>query len=311
MQEYGKITWIIGDIHGMYDPLRVLIDNLDDELLDKFVFVGDYIDYGPSSKEVLDLIMGLGDKAVCLMGNHEYLLLETLYDEQHRNSFGYAVWQNNGAERTIRSFGCQTFQEFEQKFEQKYADFLLNLNLFHLETVTCVDKEFKFLITHAGIMPNIPLEEQLAVNSYHDFKQFLEEKRVWIEDAFIWVRKDFLTCDPDKWSEYMIIHGHTPTHLLNRYIPGFSSDELEDLPYLRKHPDNSECIVSIDIDTGAAFGNCLTAIGLMPTKDGDRSYPTLIIKQLHIKEGYYRRIPIHSRLIKLECDCVSWQDDAM
>ena len=42
----AKTTWVIGDIHGMYDPLRALINRLDNEYLDKFVFVGDYIDHG-------------------------------------------------------------------------------------------------------------------------------------------------------------------------------------------------------------------------------------------------------------------------
>jgi Icc-related predicted phosphoesterase len=80
-----KVTWIIGDIHGMYDPLRALINHLDNEYLDKFIFTGDLIDHGPSSKAVLDLIIDLGDKAITLLGNHEYLLLETLYSEEFRN----------------------------------------------------------------------------------------------------------------------------------------------------------------------------------------------------------------------------------
>lgn len=312
MQEHGKITWIIGDIHGMYDPLRALINHLDNESLDKFVFVGDYIDYGPSSKEVVDLIMGLGDKAVCLMGNHEYLLLESLYDEEHRERFGYDVWDNNGAESTIRSFGCQTFEEFEQKFEPKYANFFRNLKLFHLETVSCVDKEFNFLITHAGVMPNIPLAEQVAINSYPDFKRFIKDKQIWIEDAFIWVRKGFLTCHPDHWSKHIIIHGHTPTHLLKYYIPNFSED-LDGLPHIRKHPVNDYCLASINIDTGAAFGNRLTAVGIMPTLKSNRDYPSLklYIKQVHIKDGYYRTRAVHTRQMGLDGDCASWQDDVV
>ena len=81
MTENTKTTWVIGDIHGMLDPLRALINRLDNDSLDKFLFTGDYIDHGPSSKAVIDLIMSLGDKAVPLIGNHEHLLLQTLFDE--------------------------------------------------------------------------------------------------------------------------------------------------------------------------------------------------------------------------------------
>ncbi|PKM00347.1 MAG: serine/threonine protein phosphatase, partial [Gammaproteobacteria bacterium HGW-Gammaproteobacteria-7] len=103
MSDTDKITWIIGDIHGMYDPLAALVSDLDDERLAKFVFVGDYIDHGPSSKEVLDLVMGLGDRAIPLMGNHEHLLLQTLYDARHRKHFGKRIWLENGAASTLAS----------------------------------------------------------------------------------------------------------------------------------------------------------------------------------------------------------------
>lgn len=126
MNEDVRFTWIIGDIHGMYDPLRALITHLDNERLDKFILVT-YIDYGPSTKEVIDLIMGLGDKVITLMGNHEHLLLQTLYDEWHRERFGTVVWENNGAESTIRSFGYKDFAEFEANLDRKYISFLKNL----------------------------------------------------------------------------------------------------------------------------------------------------------------------------------------
>ncbi|MCP4369152.1 MAG: serine/threonine protein phosphatase, partial [Deltaproteobacteria bacterium] len=148
MNEEKKITWIIGDIHGMYDPLRALITRLDNKRLDKFVFVGDYIDHGPSSKEVLDLIIELGDKAVPLMGNHEYLLLLTLYNEDHRKKWGKRIWvEDNGGQQTIHSFGCADFEEFEAKIEPKYTDFLKSLKFFHQVALPGDEISQKFLIT--------------------------------------------------------------------------------------------------------------------------------------------------------------------
>lgn len=307
MEKRNKITWIIGDIHGMYDALRVLIDQLDNEWLDKFVFLGDYIDYGPSSKEVIDLILGLGDKAICLMGNHEHLLLQSLYDESYRDRYGYKVWENNGAERTLRSFGCKTFEEFEQKLPQKYVDFFMNLKCFHIETITYEGQELKFLITHAGVMPNVPLSEQLAVNNYQEFNQFVKDKKVWIEDAFIWIREGFLNADPSHWAPYIVIHGHSPTHLLHYYL----KEEPEDLTwqiYLREHPNNTrfdKCFVSIDIDTGAAFGHRLTALGLSEANVYPHHYPVLNVRvmQVDIKRGYYRQDPIRDESFNIQFYC--------
>lgn len=296
-----KVTWIIGDVHGMCDPLHALIRQLDSEWVDKFVFVGDYIDHGPSSKEVLDLIMGLGDKAVTLMGNHEYLLLQTLYNERHRDVWGYRIWKENGAEATINSFGYADFAEFEAKIDAKYTNFLKNLPLFHVETLSCGDTDLNFLITHAGLMPSVPVAEQLAVNSYPTFLQFLKESKTWIEDSFIWIRGDFLKADPDIWKEYIVVHGHTPTHLLNPSPLDLPPDYDEQTCYLRRHPENNR-IVSIDVDTGAAFGNRLTAIGLSRGWMDIYDTPGLTIRvaQLDIKTGYYNQEPISFEVFNIE-----------
>ncbi len=299
MNEEKKITWIIGDIHGMYDPLRALITRLDNKRLDKFVFVGDYIDHGPSSKEVLDLIIELGDKAVPLMGNHEYLLLLTLYNEDHRKKWGKRIWvEDNGGQQTIRSFGYADFEEFEAKIEPKYTNFLKSLKFFHQVALPGDEISQKFLITHAGVMPDIPIEEQLAVRTYLELDTFMEEKKVWIENAFIWIRDKFFNSDPDLWKDYIVIHGHSPTHLLHHIIRGLSRDEERVVPYLRTVPE-TERVISIDIDTGAAFGNCLTALGLTQQEIRWNSF-RIPIRQLDIKTGYYQRSPIKSSMIEIE-----------
>ena len=67
--------WIIPDIHGCARTLQVMLKNMllvtrDDELF----FLGDYIDRGPASKDVLDQLMDMqegGWKSHCLKGNHE------------------------------------------------------------------------------------------------------------------------------------------------------------------------------------------------------------------------------------------------
>ncbi|MEZ4737669.1 MAG: metallophosphoesterase [Caldilineaceae bacterium] len=302
MTEQAKTTWVIGDIHGMYDPLRALINRLDNASLDKFVFTGDYIDHGPSSKAVLDLIMDLGDKAVPLIGNHEHLLLQTLYDEEFRERWGTRIWEENAAESTVRSFGCRTIEEFAEQVDPKYIHFLKNLRCFHTETFRNADSEIKFLIVHGGVMPSVPLAEQLAVTNYEAHNQLMDEHHLWIEDSFIWIRTGFFEADPNHWDGYVVIHGHTPTHLLKYSILDFDEEQELHEPtqlYLRSHPDDDVRTVSIDIDTGAAFGKRLTAIGLTPTAL-EHGWFTIQVVQLNVQQGYYRANPILYNRIEIK-----------
>lgn len=302
MTEAAKTTWVIGDIHGMVDPLRALINRLDNETLDKFVFTGDYIDHGPSSKAVLDLIMELGDKAVPLIGNHEHLLLQTLFDEKFKERWGNRIWEENAAESTVRSFGYQTIDEFAAKVDRKYIDFLKGLRCFQVERFATAESTISFLLVHGGVMPSLPLAEQLTVKDYAAHNQLMEAHNLWIEDSFIWVRNDFYAADPNHWDGYVVIHGHTPTHLLRYSILGFDEekeiDERTQL-YLRPHPADDARTVSVDIDTGAAFGQRLTAVGLRPTALKGQWF-TLDVVQVDLQCGYYRNNPIRHQQVALK-----------
>ncbi|MEZ4866111.1 MAG: metallophosphoesterase [Caldilineaceae bacterium] len=302
VSQADKITWVIGDIHGMYDPLRALISQLDNEYLDKFIFVGDLMDHGPSAKAVLDLILGLGDKAITLLGNHEYLLLETLFNEEFQERWGNRIWEENGAEATVRAFGCNDIDELRAKLEPRYVNFLHNLGCFHVERFGDAEHEVKFLITHGGVTPKASLAEQMAVNNYVEHNQWLKAQKIWVEDSFLWIRGGFFAADPNLWDDYIVIHGHTPTHLLKYSISPFDDEKDlygETAIYLRPHPEDEDRIVSIDIDTGAAFGKRLTALGLQPSalKDG---WFEIDVLQLNVQQGYYRTSPIHYERIRVK-----------
>ena len=70
---------VIGDIHGDYEKLIIMIKDLENKGIKKFIFLGDYIDRGPQSYEALNYIMSLKGRSdlevVTLLGNHEMFLL--------------------------------------------------------------------------------------------------------------------------------------------------------------------------------------------------------------------------------------------
>ncbi|MBG0797435.1 serine/threonine protein phosphatase [Methylocystis sp. L43] len=102
------LTIAVGDIHGMAKKLRLLLDRIDDwRKLNsggephQFVFLGDYIDRGPNSREVLQIVQDLQrDGAVCLRGNHEELMLGAT-----KSNLGLANFLANGGDATIASLG--------------------------------------------------------------------------------------------------------------------------------------------------------------------------------------------------------------
>ena len=86
----------IGDIHGRSDLLRRAFAAARGQI----VCLGDYVDRGPNSAEVLRLLQGRGD-VVCLMGNHEEMMLDFLDDPEAHGP----RWLRNGGVQTVESFG--------------------------------------------------------------------------------------------------------------------------------------------------------------------------------------------------------------
>src|SRR3989338_9477260 len=69
-------TYAIGDIQGCYKTLRCLLKSCDfNPKKDKLWLAGDLVNRGPQSLEVLHFVKNLGDRATCVLGNHEIFLL--------------------------------------------------------------------------------------------------------------------------------------------------------------------------------------------------------------------------------------------
>ena len=151
---------IIGDIAGRYKTLQKLLDKMPKNATP--VSVGDMVDRGPYSKEVLDFFMNNG-KAI--LGNHEHMMI----DFYRQNDFYQrGIWLMNGGVKALNSFGVPEFEPggmshkdlielTHQKIDEKYIKYLESLPKF-IETDDLI-------ITHAPINPSIPFEKLLELGN--------------------------------------------------------------------------------------------------------------------------------------------------
>ena len=145
---------------------------------DTIFCIGDYIDRGPDSKGVIDLILDLrkrGFRVSTLRGNHEQMMMES---DAKRTDF--MDWYINGGDTTLESFGVASFHDFALE----YKDFFKRTRYYF--------ESGPFIFVHAGL--NFGPED-------------LFEDR----DAMLWMRN--ITIDKKKLGDRIIIHGHTPRPL--------------------------------------------------------------------------------------------------
>ena len=169
----------IGDIHGCFDPLVELVESkIQLTKSDHLVLLGDYIDRGTQSKEVIDYIIRLKDQGydiLTLRGNHEQMLLDALENDEK-----LPLWIYNGGGFTLESFGSESLTELAPK----YRAFFYELPYFHA---------FKdYLFVHAGLDDEAPDPFQ------NKFKLVWESKDHYDHPALV-----------DK----VIVHGHRPVRL--------------------------------------------------------------------------------------------------
>jgi serine/threonine protein phosphatase 1 len=196
----GRLVYAVGDVHGRLDALEPLLRDIGQDVLTNppaerpmLIFLGDYVDRGSESRQVVDLILRMqADEAfetVALKGNHEEALLQFL-DEP---TFG-ATWMEHGGGPTLVSYGVQppatrtdgeawarVRDQFDKAVPADHRGFFGNLRL--METVG------DYAFVHAGVRPGVPLEQQA-------------------ERDLLWIRHEFLQ-DRGPFGK-VIVHGHTP-----------------------------------------------------------------------------------------------------
>jgi serine/threonine protein phosphatase 1 len=173
--------YAVGDIHGCFDKLMALMDKIDiDFESDTLVFLGDYIDRGPQSFEVVEYLADLKirySSTVYLKGNHEEMLEKYLSGEDRLT---YLV---NGGQQTLESYMNRPREEGEPPIPRKHLDFFKSLKIFY-ETEN-------YIFVHAGLKNKVTIENQKT------------EDLLWIRKRFIESKYDF---------GKMVVFGHTPLH---------------------------------------------------------------------------------------------------
>ncbi len=228
----GRVVYAIGDIHGHLE----LLDNLLDIIVRDFgdlgrsdcpvlVFVGDYVDRGPSSRGVIERLVALKASSELqgrfeirtLMGNHEQTLLSFL-----QNADAGGAWAEFGGGETLASYGVlrppgrgdsDTWRAVQTQFRHN----LPPAHLAFLKGLELSARYGDYLFVHAGVRPGVAWDQQEP-------------------EDLLWIRNDFLSL-PHRLG-CVVVHGHTP----------------DPEPFIG--PDR------INIDTGAYATGVLTAVRL-------------------------------------------------
>jgi serine/threonine protein phosphatase 1 len=223
----GLRIYTVGDVHGRDDLLASILTSIRQDRRDhpiarcQIIFLGDYIDRGPFSRQVVDRLLdgpgewsdGLPTDWICLRGNHEDQAMRFLHDARQGQG-----WLLNGGMETLRSYIggiCHDLDGdlaalhmvFSRSVPPAHVRFLARRPLWHVVG--------DYFFVHAGIRPNLGLERQSP----------------W---DLLWIRQDFLMDCSDHGK--VIVHGHS----------------ISEQPEIKSN--------RIGIDTGAYDTGCLTCL---------------------------------------------------
>ncbi|QGM99224.1 metallophosphoesterase family protein [Methylocystis parvus] len=192
----GVRIYAVGDIHGRADLLEQAFIRIEAHKRVRpiansiEIYLGDYIDRGPHSRNVLDQMIARATEpnVVALIGNHEEFLLQSLQDGE-----AFPDWMRYGGRETLLSYGVPApLEASSRRLEETrrlMKDALPKSHIHFLESRPLSYSYGGFFFVHAGVRPNVALEAQRRSDL------------LWIRDEFI------------GWSGALpaiVVHGHTP-----------------------------------------------------------------------------------------------------
>lgn len=195
----GERVYAIGDIHGRADLLIELLERIRQDNLARggarthFVLLGDLVDRGPDSAKVIEIarrLMDTLDNAHILMGNHEEIMLKAAREPGADIArFFYRI----GGRETLISYGVTQEQMNEMDADELGEHIGKAFPEDHLSFVEGFEDMVEigdYLFVHAGINPDLPIEDQKS----SDLR--------WIREPFLSHRERLAK---------IVVHGHTIT----------------------------------------------------------------------------------------------------
>lgn len=195
-----RLVYAIGDIHGRADLLARLLDQIRADRERQApggeptltIFLGDYVDRGPQSRQVIDLLLDFRrDPAFetrFLLGNHEDTMLD--YLDGRVSGLG---WSRHGGDATLQSYGVTPPSEESRTAwsarRKAFAAAVPDAHRAFLEGLELTIAVGQILFVHAGIRPGIAVDQQ--------------SKR-----DLLWIRREFL--EAERTDPWLVVHGHTP-----------------------------------------------------------------------------------------------------
>ena len=173
----SRLVFAIGDVHGCLSRLKELISKCYEFAGDQrahisdFILLGDYIDRGPESRQVIEFLMEQGSDFQPILGNHDQAMLLACEDPE-----ALKWWRKWGGAETLKSYGV----DHPRDIPAEHLEFVGALPFF-------VDDDLRYFV-HAGVRPRVTLAEQAP-------------------DDLLWIRDPYPEdCDHGRF----IVHGHTP-----------------------------------------------------------------------------------------------------
>ena len=198
--------YAVGDVHGRADLLEEIGSVIEADLASApstviTVLLGDYVDRGPHSSEVVDVLANgrFPTPIRALRGNHEQMLLQFLDAPAALDS-----WRRYGGLETLHSYGVDvTKPMLGEAYEETRDALLAALPAAHHQFISATEPSATYgdyFFCHAGVRPGVPLDRQRA------------EDLMWSREGFLGFDRSF---------GKIVVHGHTPVD-----APDFRSNRI-------------------------------------------------------------------------------------
>lgn len=195
----GRRAYAIGDVHGCLDLLDRLLARIEREIAEEtklkasIVFLGDLVDRGPSSSQVIERLRTYAHPRASthfVMGNHEEVMLRVIGGDKDL----LTNWLRFGGRETLESYGIDAKPLKRLESEELAETLRRGIPESHRKFIAGFADSISFgdyVFVHAGVRPGVGLSEQ----TQYDLR---------------WIREPFLSDSTDH--GFVVVHGHTITN---------------------------------------------------------------------------------------------------